>query len=48
LNGVVGIKSIRDPMFTVLVSVTTPPEIIPYYHLNHSLWSLSDSKEESH
>jgi hypothetical protein len=21
------------------VSVTTPPEIIPYYRLNHSIWS---------
>jgi hypothetical protein len=28
-------------------SVTTPPEIIPYYHLNHSIWSLSDNKEVS-
>jgi hypothetical protein len=27
--------------------VTTPPEIIPYYRLNHSLWSLSDNKEIS-
>jgi hypothetical protein len=26
------------------VSVTTPPEIIPYYVLNHSIWSLSDNK----
>jgi hypothetical protein len=29
------------------MSVTTPPEIIPYYHLNHSIWSLSDTKESS-
>jgi hypothetical protein len=29
------------------VSVTTPPEIIPYYRLNHSIWSLSDNKEAS-
>jgi hypothetical protein len=29
------------------VSVTTPPEIIPYYRLNHSFWSLSDNKEVS-
>jgi hypothetical protein len=29
------------------VSVTTPPEIILYYHLNHSIWSLSDNKEAS-
>jgi hypothetical protein len=28
-------------------SVTTPPEIISYYHLNHSFWSLSDNKEVS-
>jgi hypothetical protein len=28
-------------------TVTTPPEIIPYYHLNHSVWSLSDNKEVS-
>jgi hypothetical protein len=27
--------------------VTTPPEIIPYYRLNHSTWSLSDNKEAS-
>jgi hypothetical protein len=26
-------------------TVTTPSEIIPYYHLNHSIWSLSDNKE---
>jgi hypothetical protein len=29
------------------VSVTTPPEIIPYYRLNHSIWSLSNNKEVS-
>jgi hypothetical protein len=28
--------------------VTTPSEIIPYYRLNHSIWSLSDNKESSH
>jgi hypothetical protein len=28
--------------------VTTLPEIIPYYRLNHSIWSLSDNKEVSH
>jgi hypothetical protein len=27
--------------------VTTPPDIIPYYRLNHSFWSLSDNKEVS-
>jgi hypothetical protein len=30
------------------VSVTTPPEIFPYYRLNHSIWSLSDNKEVSY
>jgi hypothetical protein len=29
------------------VTVTTPFEIIPYYRLNHSIWSLSDKKESS-
>jgi hypothetical protein len=29
------------------LGVTTPPEIIPYYRLNHSIWSLSDNKESS-
>jgi hypothetical protein len=29
------------------VLVTTPSEIIPYYHLNHSISSLSDNKESS-
>jgi hypothetical protein len=28
--------------------VTTPPEIILYYRLNHSIWSLSDNKEASY
>jgi hypothetical protein len=27
--------------------VTTPSEIIPYYCLNHSIWSLSENKESS-
>jgi hypothetical protein len=27
--------------------VTTPPEIIPYYRPNHSIWSLNDNKESS-
>jgi hypothetical protein len=27
--------------------VTTPSEIISYYRLNHSIWSLSDNKESS-
>jgi hypothetical protein len=26
-------------------AVTTRPKIIPYYLLNHSIWSLSDNKE---
>jgi hypothetical protein len=30
------------------VFVTTPSEIIPYYHVNHSIWSLSDNKESSY
>jgi hypothetical protein len=29
-------------------SCDNPPEITPYYRLNHSIWSLSDSKEVSH
>jgi hypothetical protein len=29
----------------VKLLVTTPPEIIPYYRLNYSIWSLSDNKE---
>jgi hypothetical protein len=41
----------RDEMAQVrlggFVSVTTPPEIIPYYRLNHSIWSLGDNKESS-
>jgi hypothetical protein len=28
-------------------TVTTPSEIIPYYRLNHCIWSLSDNKESS-
>jgi hypothetical protein len=28
-------------------TVTTPSEIIPYYRLNHSIWSLNDNKESS-
>jgi hypothetical protein len=29
------------------LGVTTPPEIILYYRLNHFIWSLSDNKESS-
>jgi hypothetical protein len=32
---------------TPVSAVTTPPEIILYYRLNHSIWSLSDNKETS-
>jgi hypothetical protein len=28
-------------------NLTTPFEIISYYRLNHSIWSLSDNKESS-
>jgi hypothetical protein len=28
-------------------AVTTPTEIVPYYRLKHSIWSLSDNKESS-
>jgi hypothetical protein len=28
-------------------TVTTPSEIISYYRLNHSIWSLSNNKEVS-
>jgi hypothetical protein len=36
------------PNSSRFVSVTTPSEIIPYYRLNHSFWSLSDNRESSH
>jgi hypothetical protein len=29
------------------IDVTTPSEIILYYRLNHSIWSLSDNKASS-
>jgi hypothetical protein len=35
------------PRHALLNAVTIPPEIIPYYRLNHSIWSLSDNKEVS-
>jgi hypothetical protein len=35
------------PIPLVDIDVTTPPEIILYYRLNHSIWSLSDNKEVS-
>jgi hypothetical protein len=31
----------------LIPAVTTPPEIIPYYRINHSIWSLSNNKEIS-
>jgi hypothetical protein len=31
----------------VVEAVITPSEIIPYYRLNHSIWSSSDNKESS-
>jgi hypothetical protein len=38
----------RETPETGQAGVTTPPEIIQYYRLNHSIWSLSDNKESSH
>jgi hypothetical protein len=32
---------------TMMSAVTTPPEIILYYRLNHSIWSLSDNRVAS-
>jgi hypothetical protein len=45
VNHVISINLIT-PMHTnaLIPAVTTPPEIIPYYCLNHSLWSLNDNK----
>jgi hypothetical protein len=48
-----GTLSVMVLKFTTLLkptwsrSVTTPSEIIPYYRLNHSIWSISDNKESS-
>jgi hypothetical protein len=36
-----------EETFGLHSAVTTPPEIIPYYRLTHSTWSLSDNKEAS-
>jgi hypothetical protein len=41
------LRACMCPALTHGARVTTPPEIIPYYHLNHSIWSLSDNKESS-
>jgi hypothetical protein len=51
--GEVGVRSApgseaRSPLGPEGALVTTPSEIIPYYRLNHSIWSLSDNKESSH
>jgi hypothetical protein len=48
VNHVISIKLIILVHSVALIpAVTTPPEIIPYYRLNHSIWSLSDNKEIS-
>jgi hypothetical protein len=48
VNHVISINLITPVHTDALVpTVTTPPEIIPYYRLNHSVWSLSDNKEVS-
>jgi hypothetical protein len=48
VNHVVSINLITPVHTDALVpTVTTPPEIISYYRLNHSFWSLSDNKEVS-
>jgi hypothetical protein len=36
------------PRRSTVASTGSPPKIIPYYRLNHSIWSLSDNKEVSH
>jgi hypothetical protein len=41
------ILEVEDEEETPTEPVTTPPEIIPYYRLNHSIWSLSNNKEGS-
>jgi hypothetical protein len=49
VNLVININLITPVNTDALVpTVTTPSEIIPYYRINHSSWSLSDSKESSH
>jgi hypothetical protein len=48
VNHVISINLITPVHTDALVpTMTTPPEIIPYYRLNHSIWSLSDNKEVS-
>jgi hypothetical protein len=48
VNHVISIKLITPVHTDALIpAVTTPPEIILYYRLIHSIWSLSDNKEVS-
>jgi hypothetical protein len=48
VNHVISINLITLVHTNALIpAVTTPSEIIPYYRLNHSIWSLSDNKESS-
>jgi hypothetical protein len=48
VNHVISINLITPVHMDALIpTVTTPPEIIPYYRLNHSIWSLSDNKQVS-
>jgi hypothetical protein len=48
VNHVININLITPVHSIALIpAVTTPPEIIPYYRLNCSIWSLSDNKEAS-
>jgi hypothetical protein len=44
---VVWVELIHLSLNSQVTTVTTPPEIIPYYPLNHSIWSLSDNIESS-
>jgi hypothetical protein len=48
VNHVISINLITPVHTDALIPiVTTPPDIISYYRLNHSIWSLSDNKEVS-
>jgi hypothetical protein len=48
VNHVISINLITQVHTDALVpTVTTPPDIILYYRLNHSTGSLSDNKESS-
>jgi hypothetical protein len=44
-NRFTGLYIHTTPPSVGLGPVTTPSEIIPYYRLNHSIWSLSGNKE---